>query len=79
MPSHLYVVVTCKTKGCKNICALKYLGPDIGAIEIGEMAPTGVQCECGQCHREYRYELAEFRVEQFPLPPPAGWVNGWEP
>jgi hypothetical protein len=49
MPSHLYVVVTCKTKGCKNICALKYLGPDIGAIEIGEMAPTGVQYECGQC------------------------------
>jgi hypothetical protein len=47
---HLYPLRSLSAKGyvsrgqdqCGTIGALKYLGPDIAVVEIGEMAPTGV-------------------------------------
>ena len=79
MPKHLYLVVDCKTQGCGNVCAIKYHGEDIGAIEIGEMAPTGFSYQCGLCHRNHRYEISETRIQAFDFPPPAGWESGWKP
>jgi hypothetical protein len=78
MPQHIYVVVTCKTPRCANVCALKHLGPDIGAVEIGEMTPTGAWYACAQCQQQHRYEMEEFRIGRFLFPPPPGWSNGWE-
>lgn len=74
MPEHLYLVVNCKTRG--NICAVKYHGVDIGATEIGEMAPTGFDYRCGQCQRSHGYEIPDTRIERFDFPPPAGWKSG---
>jgi len=78
MPRYIYVVVTCKTPRCGNVCALKYLGVHEGQLEIGEMVPTAFVYECGVCHRHHRYELSETRTELLDSPPPAGWKNGWE-
>lgn len=77
MGSHFYVVISCKTPQCGIIGALKYLGPDIAVVEIGEMAPTGVWYQCGACQKKHRYELEEMRVEESDLPPPPGWKSGW--
>jgi hypothetical protein len=79
MTKHIYIVVSCKTPKCRNICALKYLGLYEGQVEIAEMAPTGVQYQCGLCRKTHRYEREEMRTELFDWPPPPGWQNGWEP
>jgi hypothetical protein len=79
MAKHLYVVVDCKTEGCKKVCAVKYHGVDVGQVEIGELAPTGSEYQCGLCGQTHRYEMTEKRMEVFDFPPPTGWINGWEP
>jgi hypothetical protein len=72
---HLWLVVTCKTPKCGNLCAIKYHGTDIGAIEIAEMVPTGFSYQCGLCHRTHRYEIEETRIEHLDVAPPPGWTN----
>lgn len=79
MAKHWYVAVTCKTPACLNVCALKYLGPDIGQLEVAELAPTGAVYQCGKCQKTHRYELAEMYTHISPHAPPPGWQNGWEP
>jgi len=62
MAKHLWLVVTCKTPQCGNLCAIKYHGIDIGVIEIAEKAPSGFSYQCGKCHQTRRYEVEETRI-----------------
>src|SRR5580692_12169912 len=79
MPKYLYLVVTCKTPGCGNVCAVRYHGIDQGATAIGELTPVGFTYECGLCHKPHRYAIEESRIEDFDFPPPKGWQDAWEP
>ena len=79
MPDHLYVVVDCKTRGCKNVLALQYQGADTRQIAIGEETPTGLWYQCAKCGQTHHYDLDESRIERFPFPPPVGWKNSWGP
>jgi len=76
---HIYAAVNCKTPDCRNVCALKYFGVDVGQVEIQEMTPTGVTYQCGNCGIVYRYEREEMYMFRSPHAPPPGWINGWEP
>ena len=77
MAMNLYLVANCKNPACRQICAFKYMGPDIGQVEIAELTPTGFQYECGGCRQQHRYELEDLRMERLPSPPPPGWENGF--
>lgn len=68
---HLYVVVNCKGYG--NVCAVKYVGEDIGGVEIGFMTLEHFAYWCAQCHQEHHYRSEETRIERFDSPPPPGW------
>jgi hypothetical protein len=72
---HLYLALNCRTPACGTAMLVKYIGPDIGQKEVGDLVPTGFEYECGRCTRTHRYlreELYPFRTDSAP---PKGFEN----
>jgi hypothetical protein len=79
MAKHVYLVVTCKTAKCGNLCAIKYYGLYKGRFEIGKQTPAEFWYKCGECSQDHRYEIEEARMELYDAPPAPGWRSPWEP
>jgi hypothetical protein len=70
---HLYIVVNCKTQGCRTVHVLMHLG------EKGKTPPKvaywmsyPLMIDCPTCGKTYDYSHAEeaFRQNELPPPPP---------
>lgn len=68
---HVYLVVDCRTPGCKTVHALKYLGmkEEIHeGIDVSMPAPFWLKCPtCGLNHDFYLGQVRRFETEE---PPP---------
>jgi hypothetical protein len=69
--TYSYLVVHCKTPGCKMMHALKYLGPkgvDRGEIPIAVPAPFVI--DCPRCKNPYNFRMEDIRQAELPYPAP---------
>jgi hypothetical protein len=69
---HLYIVVNCKTRGCRSVHVLMHLGEEGKTppkVEYWMSYPLLV--DCPNCGKTYDYSDAEEQFRQKELPPPA--------
>jgi hypothetical protein len=76
--THLYIVVNCKTNGCRAAHVLTYLGEkgkQQGNVEYWMSYPLMIACPgCGQTY-DYSDSEEKFRQQELPLAPPSNYFN----
>ena len=75
--SHLYIVVSCKTKGCHAVHVLMHLGEKGKAPEkVAYWMSCPLLLYCPNCKKNYDYSDSEEQFRQAKLPaPPVGYLD----
>ena len=76
---HMYWCVDCKTLGCLERQALRYIGPESAFNANGGASvsfPAPFTTRCGSCGTVHSYSLREdVRPRRLSFPPPLGFVD----
>lgn len=78
MSQHWYWCIKCKTPGCPELQALRYLGPEQDVPEdadgaILEFPAEPVPVRCPTCRTVHLYEMEDVVPRKLPLAPSPGF------
>ena len=74
-PTHIYLVVTCRTPGCGTQAAVRYHGILKDQLDMSGVPNKTFTHECARCHQRHEYTTADTEIESFDFPPPPGWKD----